>query len=131
VGTRILIADSFILARQEIAAFLKDCGFDICGEAENGKQAVEKALAFKPDIVLMDITMPGMGGFDAARDILQASPMAQIIILTIRSQPELVAEAKRVGARGYVSKGSAAAFLIEAIDAVSQGQTYFEAKPQL
>ncbi len=75
--------------------------------------------------------MPGMGGFDAARAILQASPMAQIIVLTIRSQPELVAEAKRIGARGYVSKGSAAAVLVEAIDAVSHGQTYFEATPQL
>ncbi len=130
-GTRILIADSLVIARREIAAFLKEYGFEICGEAGDGRQAVEQALGSKPDIVLMDVTMPRMGGFDAARDILQASPMTQIIIMTTRTQPELATEAKKIGARGYISKGHAAAVLVEAIDLVLQGQTYFEPASQL
>jgi DNA-binding NarL/FixJ family response regulator len=130
VETRILIADDLLLVRQGIAAFLKESGFEICGEAANGKEAVEKTLALKPDIVLMDVTMPRMGGFDATENILRASPTTRIILLTIQSLPEMTAKAKTIGARGYVSKGNAAAVLIEAINTVLHGQTYFEATPK-
>jgi DNA-binding NarL/FixJ family response regulator len=130
VETRILIADDLLLVRQGIAAFLKESGFEICGEAANGTEAVEKTLALKPDIVLMDVTMPRMGGFDATEKILRASPTTRIILLTIQNLPEMSAKARTAGARGYVSKGNAAAVLMEAINAVLHGQTYFEAAPK-
>ena len=126
---RILIADDHAMFRQGIAALLvgADPRFQICAEARNGKEAVEKTLALQPDIVLMDVSMPVMGGFDATRNILHASPTSRIIFLTTYNGPQVVAEARRAGAKGYVAKGDVSDVLIQAIDAVSRDQTYFKA----
>ena len=74
--------------------------FEICGEACDGKEAVEKALALKPDVILMDVTMPVMNGLDAARAILRASPGMRIILLTMHDSSQIAAHAKAVGAAG-------------------------------
>ena len=129
---RILIADDHALFRQGVAALLAgtDPRFQVCAEARNGKEALEKTLALQPDIILMDVSMPVMGGFDATRNILLAWPASRIIFLTTYNSPQVVAEARRAGAKGYVAKGDVSDVLIQAIDAVSRNQTYFEASPE-
>ncbi len=125
---RILIVDDHPLVRRGMASFLEsDHRFEICGEACDGKEAVEKAVALKPDVILMDITMPAMNGLDASQAILRASPGMRIILLTMHDSSQIAAHAKTVGAVGYVLKSSASEALIEAIDAVSRGGTYFAA----
>ena len=128
VTPRILIVDDHPLVRRGTVSFLgSDRRFEICGEACDGKEAVEKALALKPDVILMDVTMPVMNGLDAARAILRASPGMRIILLTMHDSSQIAAHAKAVGAAGYVLKSSASEVLVEAINAVSRGGTYFAA----
>lgn len=128
----VLIADDHALFRQGVAALLAGTSprLQICAEARNGKEAVEKTLALQPDIVLMDVSMPVMGGFDATRNILYASPASRIIFLTTYTSPQVAAEARKAGAKGYVAKGDVSDVLIQAIDAVSNNQTYFEGIPE-
>lgn len=99
--------------------------FEVCGEAVNGKEAVEKAAALNPDLVILDITMPLMNGLDAARAIHSFSPNMPILILSAHKSKQLVEEARRIGVRGYVTKEEAVQHLILAADAVLQKQTFF------
>jgi two-component system nitrate/nitrite response regulator NarL len=128
---RILIVDDHASLRQGIAALLEaNEGFQVCGEAENGKEAIEKTLALEPDVVLMDITMPVMGGFDAAQNILSAVPDMRIIFVTMHNSSEILKAVRGSGAKGFVSKTDVSDILIEALNAVFWGQTYFGTAPQ-
>jgi DNA-binding NarL/FixJ family response regulator len=121
---RVLIADDEPIVWHDIADLIKrHDDLEICGEAANGEDAIEKALSLKPHLVLMDITMPTMSGLDAAQRILWALPTTAIIFITNHDD---LAEAKRLGARGYVRKTALLGGLVEAIDAVRRNQTYFE-----
>ncbi len=127
---RILIVDDNASLRQGIAALLQaNDGFQVCGEAENGKEAIEKTLALQPDVVLMDITMPVMGGFDAAQNILSAVPDMRIIFVTMHNSSEILKSVRGSGAKGFVSKTDVSDVLIEALNAVFWGQTYFGTAP--
>ena len=97
----------------------------MCGEASNGKEAVEKAQALHPDLVVLDITMPVMNGLDAARVILKACPEMPILILSVHRNRQLLEEAKKIGVRGYVTKADAIQNLIKAADAVLGNETFF------
>ena len=96
----------------------------ICGVSD-GLQAVEKAQELNPDLILMDIGLPGLNGIEAARRILTLVPGSKIIFLTQESAPEVINEAMSLGARGYVLKIQAEADLLAAVDAVLQGKQYF------
>jgi DNA-binding NarL/FixJ family response regulator len=94
-------------------------------EAADGAEAVEKAHALNPDLIILDITMPVMSGLDAARKIRQFAPETPILILTMHKSKQLMEEAVKIGVRGYVVKAEAGQSLIPAVHAVLQSQTFF------
>ena len=123
---RILIADDHELARRGIRAVLENHpGWEVCGEARDGRDAVELAGATKPDLVLLDIGMPNLNGLEAARQILTAMPGVAILILTMHDSDNVVREVLRAGARGYVLKSDAGRDLVAAVDALQKQRTFF------
>lgn len=129
---RILIVDDHPLVRSGVHTFLNSVnGIEIVGEAGNGEEAVTQALALQPDIILMDLQMPGvynvngLNGIDATQAILRSSPHIGVIVLTIFEDDDTVFAAMQAGARGYILKGADQAELLRAIQAVSQGEAMF------
>ncbi|MCX6624258.1 MAG: response regulator transcription factor [Acidobacteria bacterium] len=122
---RVLLCDDHTLFREGIKAILKDeLAIEIVGEAEDGRQVVAKALKLHPDVVLMDIAMPDLNGFDATRRILQSNPKTKVLILTMYEEEEVINRCLNAGASGYVLKDAPRALLIHAIDVVNQGGQY-------
>ncbi len=102
---RLLIADDHHLFRKGLASLLeKDPGFEVVAEAEDGAEAIKKAQAVKPDLVLMDIHMPGINGLEATRQITHTLPDTRVVMLTISEEDEHLFEAIKCGAHGYLSK---------------------------
>jgi len=121
---RILIVDDHLLLRKAVRRLLESRSeFEVCGEAEDGAQAVEKAAELKPDVVILDISMPKMNGFEAARQIKVVSPHSQIVILSSHKDQHLLEEAKNVGAVCYVPKSDAERELIDAVNAAARGES--------
>jgi DNA-binding NarL/FixJ family response regulator len=98
---------------------------EVCGEASDGKEAIEKALELKPDVIVLDLTMPVMGGFAAAAELRHRLPDLPILFYSIHEGAYLMAEAKRLGVQGFVSKSRISDTLLEAIDAVVVRKTTF------
>ena len=116
---RILIVDDHELVRRGVRSILVTRPeWEICGEAADGSDAVEKARDLKPDVVLLDITMPHMNGLDAARIIRRDVPRAKVIILSQYEGAEMRSRALEAGAEGYVSKSDASRQLLMAIDSL-------------
>jgi DNA-binding NarL/FixJ family response regulator len=114
---RILLVDDHEVVRAGLTRLLQ--GFwDICGEAENGQEAVDKVLELKPDVVILDLSMPIMGGTAAARQIRLVSPATKIVLLSMHDSETVVELSRLIGADACVSKRSAAAELHKAIAAV-------------
>lgn len=123
---RVLLADDHTILRDGIRALLSDDpDFEIVGEADNGRWAVEQACALRPDVVLMDIAMPLLNGLEATRQIRHAAPETYILILTMYQNEEYIAQVLEAGASGYVLKHAAGHELIAAIRAVAQGGAFF------
>ncbi len=120
---RVLVADDQPIIRKKVRAVLENHPrFDVCAEVEDGAQAVEEALRVKPDVVVLNVTMPVLGGFEAAREIRAKLPESAIVILSSHADKHFIAEAKKVGARAYVAKTRVGEALIKAIaDAVESG----------
>jgi two-component system nitrate/nitrite response regulator NarL len=97
----------------------------VCGEAANGQEALARAIALKPDVVILDITMPVVDGFTAAREIAKRLPGVGILLLSMHESASMVNIAKSSGARGYVAKSEGIARLLKAVDAVGHNQTFF------
>jgi two-component system response regulator NreC len=126
---KVLLCDDHTLFREGIKAILKDePSIEIVGEATDGRQAVAKALQLHPDVVLMDIAMPDLSGFDATRRILQANPKAKVIILTMYEEEEVINRCLGAGAAGYVLKDAPRAHLIHAVDVVNKGGQYMSSR---
>lgn len=121
---RILIAEDQQLVRQGLAALLKTESLEIVGEAEDGEAAVEMARSLKPDIVLMDLSMPILDGVEATRRIKRAAPQVRVLILTVANCERRVAEALAAGADGYALKKLGHDELMAAINAVRTGKHY-------
>jgi DNA-binding NarL/FixJ family response regulator len=116
---RILIADDHELVRRGLLSLLvARADWEVCAEAGDGREAIEKARELKPDVVLLDITMPHVNGLDAARIIRRDVPHAKVIILSQYDESEMRARALEAGAQGYVSKSDASSQLLIAIDAL-------------
>jgi two-component system, NarL family, response regulator NreC len=126
---KVLLCDDHTLFREGIKAILKDeASIEIVGEAADGRQAVAKALELQPDVVLMDIAMPDLTGFDATRRILQSNAKAKVIILTMYEEEEVINRCLAAGAAGYVLKDAPRAHLIHAIDVVNKGGQYMSSR---
>ena len=123
---RILIADDHEVVRRGLSALLQaQEGWEICGEASDGREAVEKAKLLKPDFVILDIGMPNLNGLAATRQMTQHDPNFKIIVLTITDSDHVIREALDAGARGFVLKSDAVRDLVSAIDALQRGQMFF------
>ena len=123
--TRILLADDHAMFRQGIRAVLSnEADMEIVGEASNASEAVEKANELRPDIVLMDIDMTGMCSFEATRIIRRNRPEIKVIMLTMHSHEEYLAQCMEVGGGGYVLKEGACSQLVTAIRDVARGGSY-------
>lgn len=120
---RILMADDHSLVLAGLRRLVEDEG-DVVGTVEDGRALVQEAQRLRPDIVLLDISMPLLNGLDAARQLTKLVPDCKLIFLTVHATPSYVAEAFKVGASGYLIKQSAAEELKEAIQAVRRGQHY-------
>jgi DNA-binding NarL/FixJ family response regulator len=123
---RILIADDHEVARGGIRALLEShAGWEVCGEAKDGREAVELASKMNPDLILLDIGMPNLNGLEAARQILSASPDVAILILTMHDSDQVVREVLRAGARGFLLKSDAGRDLVAAVEALQRQRTFF------
>jgi DNA-binding NarL/FixJ family response regulator len=125
---RVLIADDHPLFRDGLRALLNSIPqTKLVGEAADGEEVLKQATALQPDVILMDIQMPGLNGVDATRQILRAAPDIGIVVLTIFEDDELVFAAMRAGARGYILKGADQTEILRAIGAAMRGEAFFGA----
>lgn len=121
---KILIADDHPLIRQGLRVIIEaQPDLELVGEASNGEQAVQQALTLHPDIVIMDLQMPVMDGLSATREIAQADPQAQVLVLTSFPDDDNVYTAIKAGAMGFLLKDSSADYLLDAIRTVSRGES--------
>jgi DNA-binding NarL/FixJ family response regulator len=115
---RVLIADDIASIRKSVRSILEeDPRLEVCGEAENGAQAIKQAEQLKPDVVILNITMPVLNGYEAAREIRAKMPEAAIVILSSHADRCFIAQAKQAGANAYVTKSQAADKLLSAVEA--------------
>jgi len=123
---RILLADDHEIVRRGLCALLqKQDGWEVCGEASDGREAVEMAKKLKPDVVILDIGMPYLNGLEATRQLLQHDPHFKIIVLTITDSDQVIREALNAGARGFVLKSDAARDLVSAVEALQGKRMFF------
>jgi DNA-binding NarL/FixJ family response regulator len=126
---RILIADDHEVARRGIRSLLEGhAGWEVCGEAADGREAVNAASKLKPDLVLLDIGMPSLNGLDATRQILASQPDIRVLILTMHDSEQVVREVLAAGARGFLLKSDAGRDLVAAVEALQHHRTFFTTK---
>jgi two-component system response regulator NreC len=126
---RLLLADDHSVMRSGLRALLeRQPNLEVVGETENGREAVRLAESLKPDVVVMDVGMPLLNGIEATKAIMKEQPNTVVIILSMHADESYVMRALKAGARGYLLKDSAAADLLNAIQAVSQNKSYFSPK---
>jgi len=122
---RILVVDDHPVVRHGLRTLLSSRPeWEIIDEAEDGIEAVEKADRLKPDIILLDVSMPKMDGLEVCRRIRKIVPKSEVLIVTQHDSPQMMREALAAGARGYVVKSDAARDLLAAVDAVSQHKSF-------
>jgi two-component system response regulator NreC len=122
---KVLIADDHALVREGIAAFLKLCeGLEIIAEASDGIEALEKTGKFHPDIIIMDVNMPKLGGLEATVEIKKAHPHIKILVLTQYEDREYIARFLKAGVSGYLLKKAVGSDLVAALKAIMRGELY-------
>jgi len=123
---RILIVDDHEVVRRGLLALIAtQAGWEVVGEAVNGPEAVKKVNQIKPDVVIMDVTMPVMSGLDATRLIMETAPETKVLIFTMHDSDQMMQSALEAGARGYVLKSNAASDLMAAIRALAKDEVTF------
>jgi DNA-binding NarL/FixJ family response regulator len=122
---RILIADDQPIIRTMVRSTLEKVPhFEVCAEAEDGAEAVEQAQKLKPDVVVLNVTMPVLNGFETAREIKATLPETAIVILSTHADQRFVEAAKKIGVRSYVAKSKAGKALVKAIEAAIKGDDF-------
>jgi len=126
---RILIADDHEIVRQGLRLLIESHpGWEVCGEAVDGADAIEKARELNPELIALDIGMPKLNGLEAAREILRELPKTKILFLTIYDTEQAVKTAVQVGAKGLILKSDAARELVSAVEAIQRNTTYFSSQ---
>jgi DNA-binding NarL/FixJ family response regulator len=126
---RILLADDHDIVRRGLRELLEEQpGWEVCGEAGTGREALEQALRLRPHVVVLDLMMPELNGLEAARHIRKALPATEVLVFTMHDSEELVHEILSTGARGYVLKSDAARHLVSAVEALSRHQPFFSSR---
>src|SRR5215468_10191091 len=129
VGLKILVVDDHDIIRRGLKDLLNaKSGWEVCAEAKTGKEAVALAEQLKPNIVVMDISMPDLNGLEAARRIHKSLPKTGILILTMHFSDQLVREVIEAGARGYILKSDADRDLVAAVDCIANRRTFFTSR---
>jgi DNA-binding NarL/FixJ family response regulator len=128
--TRILLVDDHHVVRRGVAGVIEDARpeWEVCGEASTGREAVAAAASLKPDVVVMDISMPDMNGLEATREILKNNPGTEVLILSVHESDQIVHDVLAAGARGYILKQDAGTELIAALEAVRLHRVFFTAR---
>jgi len=129
MAIRILIADDHEIVLEGIRTLLGRArrDWEVCGEARNGTEAVEMVKSLKPDIAVLDVTMPGMSGLEAAAEIAKMRSGCKVLIFTMHESERLDVEVRNAGAQGFVLKSQAARDLVRAIEALLGGDTFYGA----
>jgi DNA-binding NarL/FixJ family response regulator len=123
---RILVADDHEVVRRGVRVLLEaHLGWEVCAEAVDGREAVEKARQSSPDVVILDLGMPGLNGLEAARQIRKLLPNSEVLILTMHETEQVIQEVLAAGARGYVLKSDAGRDLVAAVEALCRHKTFF------
>lgn len=123
---RILVVDDHPLVRRGLKNLIGGHpGWEVIDEAEDGSEAVDKAGQLNPDIVMLDLSMPNMGGLEACRLIRKTVPECEILVITQHDSPQMMRETQNAGARGYIVKSNIARDLVKAVDAISQHRPFF------
>jgi two-component system, NarL family, response regulator NreC len=123
--SRVLIVDDHAVIRRGVQSILDSCpGCEFCGEADNGADAIRLSETLKPEVIIMDISMPGLNGIEATRTIHKNHPETKVILLTLHENSEIVRSAFRAGARGYLLKGDAEEELRTALAEVLRDGSY-------
>ena len=123
---RILLADDHEIVRRGLRDLLEaHPDWEVCAEAENGREAVDRARESRPDVAVLDLSLPELNGLEATRRIRRDSPNTEVLVFTVHDSEELVFEALSVGARGYVLKSDGASHLIDAVQALALHRPFF------
>lgn len=123
---RVMLADDHAVVRRGLRTLIEGVpGWEVCAEAADGNETVSLAAETKPDVLIMDLSMPGLGGVDATIQIRKILPQIEVLILTMHESDRLAGQALRAGARGYLLKGESEDKLMEALEALSRHQPYF------
>ena len=120
---RLMLADDHRMLREGLRRSMTERGFDVVGEARDGAEAVDLAAALQPDVILMDVTMPELDGVEAARAVRERYPNIKVIMLTMHADQDVLAEAIRAGANGYLVKDCSTDEIASAIESVALGET--------
>lgn len=129
MAVRLLLADDHRLLREGLRRSMSDAGFDVVGEACDGVEAIRLASELTPDVILMDVTMPNCDGVEACRQVIESGARSRIVMLTMHADQEVLADAIRAGAAGYLTKDCSTREIAEAVRMAAEGDTVLS--PQL
>ncbi|PLX86546.1 MAG: DNA-binding response regulator [Desulfuromonas sp.] len=123
----VLIVDDHPLFREGLKSLIdRSSGYEVIGEAGSGEEALRMARSLRPDLVTMDVSLPQMSGIDCVRHLVQLFPQSRVLVVSMHAKFDYIAEAFRAGAKGYLVKDSASGRLIEALDALSRGDSFLD-----
>lgn len=124
----VLIADDHEIVRAGVRNLIESGGYSCCGEASDGREAVRMAESLRPDVAILDVTMPELNGIEAAKQVLKLCPETKVLVFSVHDAEQVVVEIFRTGAHGYILKSDAGRQLLDAVKCVLDGKHYFSSQ---